>query len=74
VKELSNNAGFNIINGRKGYEDFTIKADDRFTLKESILIEIKFSKSPGSKLDYLRQFDDCGTSLSGEDEFRKRAV
>jgi hypothetical protein len=74
VKELFSDAGFNIIDGRKGYEDFTIEPDENFTLQENVVIEVKSSKSPVPKLDDLRQLDDWVFSLSGEEDARKNGI
>jgi len=74
VKELFKSAGFNIENGRKGYEDFTINADKKFSTQESIVIEVKSSKSAVPKLDDLRQLDDWVFKLSGEEDARKNGI
>jgi len=74
VKELFENAGFLIHEGRKGFEDFVISPDDDFKTKDKIVIEVKSSKSTIVKLDDLRQLDDWVFDLSGEEQLRKRGV
>lgn len=74
VKELFQSADFNIIDGRKGYEDFVIKPDEGFDIQENIVIEVKSSKSTVPKLDDLRQLDDWVFNLSGEEKARKHGM
>ncbi|KPZ65647.1 hypothetical protein AN392_01195 [Pseudoalteromonas sp. P1-16-1b] len=71
IKELFYNAGFNIIDGRNGYEDFTINPDDSFAIKDRVAIEVKSSKNISPKLSDLRQLDDWVFNLSGEESARK---
>ncbi|MBB1445090.1 hypothetical protein [Pseudoalteromonas sp. SG43-3] len=74
VKELFKKAGFNIKNGRNGYEDFTISPDNNFSIQDSIVIEVKSSKNISPKLSDLRQLDDWVFNLSGEENARKHGL
>ena len=74
VKQLFQQAGFNIAEGRPGQEDFLVTAEANDEYKDNIVIEVKSSRSPNPKLDDLRQLDDWVFDLSGEEKARKHGL
>jgi hypothetical protein len=71
VKEIFHEAGFNIIDGRKGCEDFIVEPHPDYTIQEHIVLEVKSSGKPAPNLDDFRQLDDWVFYLSGEEAARK---
>lgn len=74
VEQLFLNAGFKILQGRDGKEDFVVEPPADSKLKDSIVIEVKSARSPNLKLDNLRQLDDWVFDLSGEEKARKHGL
>jgi len=71
VKQLIQQAGLNITEGRPGLEDFVITANSNSEFKDNIALEVKSARSPNPKIDDLRQLDDWVFDLSGEEKARK---
>ena len=74
VKQIFENAGLNINEGRSGQEDFVVIAHENDEHKDNLVIEVKSSRSPNPKLDDLRQLDDWVFDLSGEEKARKQGL
>lgn len=74
VQQLFVNAGFNILEGRPGKEDFTVSALENDEISDNLVIEVKSARAPQPDIDGLRQLDDWVFDLSGEEHARKHGL
>jgi|GEM_PF-4535385 len=75
VENIFASLGFYIQRGRKGYEDFSVRATSAYADRSALtplVIEVKSSvKSSSPSRDDLRQLDDWVFDVSGEEHQRK---
>jgi hypothetical protein len=74
IKLLFSSMGFDINNGRNGFEDFVISPTEGMKPRDPLVLEVKSSRKPNISRDNLRQLDDWVFDLSGEEKARKHGL
>jgi hypothetical protein len=71
TRQILQEMGLNIHQGRQGFEDFVVYPPTGASIDHPIVLEIKSSRQPQIKREDLRQLDDWVYDLSQEEQARK---
>lgn len=71
TRQILQEMGLNIQQGRPGLEDFVVYPPTGASIDHPIVLEIKSSRQPEIKREDLRQLDDWVYDLSQEEQARK---